>query len=448
MSFEAEPGQPFGRQCPACGSLVGAVGRYCRNCGNTLSDLAGVNPSPQFCHQCGAALEAAQRFCVSCGAQVTPPGSLPEVALGNYPLRYDVPYPEKLSRRLIFVKWLLAIPHFAVVLALGYAVAAITVVAFFAILFTRRYPRGLFNLVVGVNRWGANVTAYTYLFRDEYPPFSMEAGRYPVLYKVDYPEQLNRWLIFIKWLLVIPHQLVLTLLFVIGFFFAFLSWFAILFTGRYPRTFFDFNVGLQRWALRVGAYSALLRDEFPPYSKRADAKPGSGRAVALSAIFGIIGAAVIAALYAALLFTSFSRDTEVVEVSYEGLLTGRETRPVDIQGTIVVLEGAIDPYEPDLASRDKRFVAYDVRVANRDSWFTLVDVDSFALEDSSGDSHNPDGVFLSGFADDYVLEQGEEVVATVVFEIDEADEPESLTYSPMGPIAFGPIGGDVRFEFR
>jgi hypothetical protein len=426
---------------------VGAANRYCHNCGNDLLAATELKASPGFCRQCGAALEASHRFCTSCGARVAPPGSFVEATPGAYPLRYNVPYPEKLSRLLIFVKWLLAIPHFLVVLALGYAVAAITVVAFFAILFTRRYPRGLFNLVVGVNRWGANVTAYTYLFRDEYPPFSVEAGRYPVLYEVDYPERLNRWLIFVKWLLVIPHQFVLTLLSVVGFFFAFLSWFAILFTGKYPRTFFNFNVGLQRWTLRVGAYSALLRDEFPPYSKRADAKPGSGRAILLSAVFGIVGAAVIAGLYVALLF-AFSPGTEVVDVSYEGLLTGRETRPVDIQGTIVVLEGAVDPYEPDLASRDKRFVAYDVRVTNDDSWFTFVDVDSFELEDNSGDSHDPDGVFLSGFANDYVLEQGEEVVATVVFEIDEADDPESLTYSPMGPIAFGPIGGDVRFEFR
>jgi hypothetical protein len=373
------------------------------------------------------------------GRAETPPGS--------YPLWYDVPYPEKLSRLLIFVKWLLAIPHFLVVWALGYATAAITVVAFFAILFTRRYPRGLFNLVVGINRWGANVTAYTYLFRDEYPPFSLEAGRYPVEYDVEYPERLSRWWIFVKWLLVIPHQFVIGLLSIVGFLFGFLAWFAILFTGRYPRTFFNFNVGLQRWILRVSAYTALLRDEFPPYSKRADAKPGSGRAIILSALFGILGAAAIVGLYIALLF-AFSPETEVIEVRYERLLDGRASEPADVQGSVVVLEAVVDPYAPELASRGMRLVAFEVHVMNESALFSFVDVESFEMQDLSGDEHDPDDVFVSGLAEDYVLEEGEEALVTVVFEIEEDEGPASLTYSPFGVIAFGPWGDAVRFEFQ
>ncbi len=369
-------------------------------------------------------------------------------APGSYPVRYDVPYPEKLSRLLIFVKWLLAVPHFLIVIALGYATAAVSVVAFFAILFTRRYPRGLFNLVVGINRWGANVTAYTYLFRDEYPPFSLEAGRYPVEYDVEYPERLSRWWIFVKWLLVIPHQFVLTLLSIAGFFFGFLSWFAILFTGRYPRTFFNFNVGLQRWALRVGAYSQLLRDEFPPYSKRADAKPGSGRAIALSAVFGAIGAVAITALYLFLLF-SLSRDTETVDVSYVGALAGRETRAVDLEGTVVVLERALDPFETPYAEagRGERLVAFELQITNDDSLITFVDETAFQLEDTSGEDHDPRRVLAARLMDDALLSKGEQVRLTVVFKLDSDDDPQSLTYSPAGPITFLPFGEDVRFEF-
>lgn len=402
-----------------------------------------MGATPPFCRQCGAALAPSQAFCTQCGSPV----AADFAASGPYPLRYDVLYPEKLSRLLIFVKWLLAIPHFIVVWALGYATAAITVVAFFAILFTRRYPRGLFNLVVGINRWGANVTAYTYLFRDEYPPFSLDAGRYPVDYDVEYPERLSRWWIWVKWLVVIPHQIVISLLSIVGFFFAFLAWFAILFTGRYPRTFFNFNVGLQRWILRVGAYTQLLRDEFPPYSKRADAGPGSRRAIILSALFGIIGAATIAGLYIALLF-AFSPDTEVVEVRYERLLDGQPTEPVKVQGTVVVLELVTDPYELDLASSGERFVAFDVSVTNESGLFAFVDVESFEMEDFSGNEHDPEEVFLFGFADDYVLEDGEEALATVVFEIDEDEDPARLTYAPFGVIAFGPWGDAVRFEFQ
>ncbi len=95
-------------------------------------------------------------------------------AAPGYPLRYDVGYPEELSRWLIFVKWLLAIPHIIILSLLGIASSVIGYIAFFAILFTKRYPQGLFDFVVNVNRWGANVSAYYGLFRDEYPPFSLD----------------------------------------------------------------------------------------------------------------------------------------------------------------------------------------------------------------------------------------------------------------------------------
>jgi hypothetical protein len=184
----------------------------------------------------------------------------------GYPLRYDVEYPEELSRWLIFVKWLLAIPQQIVLWALGMASGVIGFIAWFAILFTKRYPRGLFDFVVNVNRWSANVGAYTGLLRDEYPPFSWEPGQYAVTYEVDYPEELSRWLIFVKWLLAIPHYIVLLFLFIAAAVVGFIAWFAILFTKRYPRGLFDFVVGVNRWNLRVNAYTSLLRDEYPPFS--------------------------------------------------------------------------------------------------------------------------------------------------------------------------------------
>ncbi len=185
-----------------------------------------------------------------------------------YPLRYDVEYPEELSRWLIFIKWLLAIPHIIILYALSIAAGVIGFIAFFAILFTKRYPRGLFDFVVNVNRWSANVGAYYGLFRDEYPPFSWDPGQYAVTYEVDYPEELNRWLPLIKWLLAIPHYIVLLFLFIAVYFAYIIAWFAILFTKRFPRGIFDFIVGVNRWNLRVSAYTSLLRDEYPPFSLR------------------------------------------------------------------------------------------------------------------------------------------------------------------------------------
>jgi hypothetical protein len=188
-------------------------------------------------------------------------------AAPGYPVRYDVEYPEELSRWLIFVKLLLAIPHFIILWALSIAAGVMGFIAFFAILFTKRYPRGLFDFVVGVNRWSANVDAYTGLLRDEYPPFSWEPGQYAVTYEVDYPEKLNRWLPLVKWwLLAIPHYIVLFALGIAALVVYIIAWFAILFTKRFPRGLFDFIVGYRRWEYRVNAYTGLLRDEYPPFS--------------------------------------------------------------------------------------------------------------------------------------------------------------------------------------
>ncbi len=189
-------------------------------------------------------------------------------AAPGYPLRYEVEYPEEMSRWLIFVKWLLAIPHFIILYALSTAINVVTLIAFFAILFTKRYPRGLFDFVVNVNRWSANVMAYLMLFRDEYPPFSWEPGEYAVTYEMDYTQELNRWLPLVKWLLAIPHLIVLGLLFIGALVALIIAWFAILFTGRFPRGMFDFVVGVHRWYYRVNAYIYLLCDEYPPFSLR------------------------------------------------------------------------------------------------------------------------------------------------------------------------------------
>jgi hypothetical protein len=184
----------------------------------------------------------------------------------GYPLTFDVQYPERLSRWLIFVKWLLAIPHFIIVYLLNIAGGIITVIAFFAILFTKTYPRALFDFSVGVQRWAANVTAYAGLLRDEYPPFSWEPGQYAVSYDVQYPAELNRWLPLVKWLLAVPHVIVLLFVFLVAIVVWAIGWFAILFTGRFPRPLFDYLVGALRWNYRVNAYTNLLTDRYPPFS--------------------------------------------------------------------------------------------------------------------------------------------------------------------------------------
>lgn len=180
-------------------------------------------------------------------------------------LIFDVPYPARLSRLMLFVKWLLAIPHAFVLWLLGFVVSAITFIAWFAILITGRYPLGMWTFVVGVIQWSTRVSVYAaYYLRDDYPPFG--EGTYPMEFRVRYPERLSRLLIFVKWLLIIPHAIALVGLGIAVWFTAPLSWFAILVTGHYPRGLFRFHVGVLRWATRVSLYVSLLTDDYPPFS--------------------------------------------------------------------------------------------------------------------------------------------------------------------------------------
>jgi hypothetical protein len=188
-------------------------------------------------------------------------------AADSYPIRVDISYPEEgLSRWLIFVKWLLAIPHLIILYFLNIAFGVVTLIAAFAILFTTKYPEGLFKFAVGYRRWALNVNAYISLMRDEYPPFTLDPGQYPAVLEVDYPEQLNRFLPFIKWLLVIPNIIALFFLAIAAFVVIIIAFFAILFTKTYPRGLFDFVVGVYRWSERANGYAYLFTDKYPPFS--------------------------------------------------------------------------------------------------------------------------------------------------------------------------------------
>ena len=213
--------------------------------------------------------------------------AVPGEAAAEYP-----PYPTDLegrldpalSRWLWIVKWLLAIPHWIVLALLWIAVWVVWLIAFFAILFTGRYPRALFDFTVGVLRWTWRVVFYAaVLGTDRYPPFTLGRTDYPCELDVPYPERLSRGLVLVKWwLLAIPHYLIVGLLVGSGLFawhgddwwvrtpsvavvLAVVAGVVLLFRGRYPREVFDLLVGLHRWAFRVAAYALLLRDEYPPF---------------------------------------------------------------------------------------------------------------------------------------------------------------------------------------
>ena len=201
-----------------------------------------------------------------------PPPPIPasSAAAPDYPVTFDVEYPESLSRWRIFLKWLFAIPHLIIIYLLGIVNAVLLFIGFFAVLFTKKWPRALFDFSLQVQRWTSNVYVYAVaLLRDEYPPFTGESGQYPLTLEVEYREDLSRWQIFVKWLLALPHYLVLAVLGIGAFFAILIAFFAILFTGRFPRGLFDFVVGTLRYAVRVQAYAFwFMPDRYPPFSLR------------------------------------------------------------------------------------------------------------------------------------------------------------------------------------
>jgi hypothetical protein len=207
-----------------------------------------------------------------------------------------------LSRWLWLLKWLLAIPHYVVLVFLWLAFVVLSVAAFFAILFTGHYPRAIFNFNLGVLRWSWRVGFYAYsaLGTDRYPPFTLrDVPGYPARLDITYPARLSRGLVLVKWwLLALPQLLIVSIFAGCGYagrshsgwgdggwgdggwgsawdppytgigligLLVLIAGVALLFTGRYPSGIFDFVLGLNRWWLRVAGYVALMTDRYPPF---------------------------------------------------------------------------------------------------------------------------------------------------------------------------------------
>ena len=216
----------------------------------------------------------------------------------SYPVNIKGELAERMGGGLWLIKWLLLIPHYICLVFLGVAFVVLTVFAFFAILFTGRYPRGIFDFNVGVLRWSWRVGFYGYqaLGTNKYPPFALRSIEdYPADLHIDYPERLSRGLVLIKWwLLALPHYFVVAYFMaassITGGTLAGSSWstyggaagsgavggglvfiltiiaaMVMLFKGYYPKDIYNFVLGMDRWSYRVYAYAALMTDEYPPF---------------------------------------------------------------------------------------------------------------------------------------------------------------------------------------
>ncbi|MFC1571864.1 DUF4389 domain-containing protein [Candidatus Margulisiibacteriota bacterium] len=193
---------------------------------------------------------------------------------GSYPISLKGELAEPLSRGLWLLKWLLVIPHFIVLAFLWIAFVVVSILAFFAVLFTEKYPKGLFTFNVGVLRWSWRVCFYSYgaLGTDKYPPFTLESVKgYPADLEIEYPKKLSRGLVLVKWwLLAIPHYFIISIFNGAGgvsliLALILIAAIALLFTGKYPKDIFKLVVGLNRWIIRVIGYAALMTDKYPPF---------------------------------------------------------------------------------------------------------------------------------------------------------------------------------------
>jgi hypothetical protein len=216
-------------------------------------------------------------------------------AAPDYPLQFDVEYPDRqLNRLTTAFRIFVIIPIYIVFATLSQttwttyefenvtttqytsALAILFFPTLLMILFRQKYPRWWFDWNLQYSRFAARVTSFLLLLRDEYPSTDDEQA---VHLDFEYPNaqtDLNRWLPLVKWFLAIPHYLVLVFLGIAAFFCVVIAWFAILFTGRYPRGLFDFVVGVERWGWRVAAYAFLLTtDKYPPFSLEGSAPPSA-----------------------------------------------------------------------------------------------------------------------------------------------------------------------------
>jgi hypothetical protein len=368
-----------------------------------------------------------------------------------YPVTLAVDYPEQQSRWKTLLRLFLAIPVllFFVVLGGGFwtpqwpggrpatysvgAAGAVVLAMWITIVLRARIPHWLFDFEVALLRWEIRACSYFALLTDTYPPFE---GDYPVQFEVQYPKRLTRWKVLIwKAITSIPHMIILLFLSIGALFVVIAAWFAILFTGRFPRSLHSYVAGVMRWGARVEAYFLSLTDEYPPFSLSADAGPPSREIYMLSSIAGWLGAgALVAAGVAGLVL---SRETVRVDVRYDDLTAGRvigSETTVDVWNLKITLTGAVDPADEDfpllVPDQDRRLVAFRLEFGNESRFGKKVRESDFRLRDSGGKWHDPLLAFVGGRAAPVTISKHTAAEAIVLFELEKTTRPDKLLYVP------------------
>ncbi len=373
-----------------------------------------------------------------------------------YPMRYDVAYPERLSRWKTFFRLFLLIPAllFSYILT-GFLYAGL-VVGWTTVFWRKKYPMWLFNGVSGAYGFTARLSAYQLLLTDKFPSFSADDS--PVSLEFDDPPQghLSRWRVFWwKLALLIPHFVVVYVLQLALNVVTILAWFGIMFSGNYPRGMFAFAVGVQRWQFRIKSYFASFNDRYPPYALSENAGPAGNGAVVGSGIGGGLLFGGFAAIVVAVIVAIATSSPHTEDVTYAQLQQGRGNVTVvykDINGNAglrLTITKVTDPGD-DLvavlpAGPGERLIVFEWSVANPSGASNrTVGRDAAELKFSSSGKTSSRGaeiVTVGSRSAPETIGAGETVRVRAVFVVPDTAQPVELTFG------FG-SGSTVRYRFH
>ena len=371
-----------------------------------------------------------------------------------YPTLFDVAYPERLSRWKTAFRGILILPVYFFV---WFVVAPIGYSAMFAGWVTASvrgsYPPWLMAAHTGFLGFLARTTAYQTLVTDKYPSFGTGDG--PVLLEYPQPEpgSLSKWRVFLwKSVLIIPHLIVLSFLSLAIGVVVFLAWFAILFTGRYPRGIFAFVVGVQRWSFRLHGYFASFHDEYPPFSLSQAAGKAQKRTVVIAGVAGGIVTAAVTTLFIVAVVVGLR--PEVVNVDYARLERGIPSETVEYRASndfliaSVRLTAVDDPADAyfTLARSGERVIAFDVSVFMRLRTSSILDGDASLTYETRGGERDSVGAVLievDGREAPRHIEVGDRAEVILIFVLPDDAIPVSLKFQP----DFTDAGG-IRYDFE
>lgn len=362
----------------------------------------------------------------------------------NYPVRLDVGYKDRLSRLSTFFRFILAIPLLIAVgilgggtlgwgapAGVGFGLASgLLLFHWVSVLVRGRPVRWIFNVLVAIHRFIYRSYTYFLLMHDKYPPFE---GDWETRYEVQMPERVSRWKLAIwKTIATIPHFIALSVVSFAVAVVVFIGWFAILFSGRFPKGLHDFVAGWLRWSARVSAYWMSLTDDFPAFGFSAEIGRGQNSSYVISCVAGVIIAALGIGGIATLI--AYPADTEEVTVAYTDLLEAQGSDIVVVDDFAVILAAADDGYEFEIGLLEpaggNRFVLFSFLVTNSASIDRRIDESDFRLKDSGGDKHNPVLVTVNGVEAPRNVDDGGFAAVSALFEIDDDTTPAELTYNP------------------